>query len=193
MEEKTYRLQLGNLIAWPIIIFSLYVISLENYLLFHVLAELFSVLIAFIVFLIIWKSKGFISNRYLILVGTAYFFTGSYDLLHTLTFRGMGFFPGLDSNPSVQFWIIARYLESTSFLIAPLFLIQNKDNEINDSILIKNSQFARKIFLIYAIITAYLLISVLYFKNFPTCYIEGSGDTSFKTISEYVISFVLLC
>ena len=30
-------------------------------------------------------------------------------------------------------------------------------------------------------------------SHFPTCYIEGSGDTSFKTISEYVISFVLLC
>jgi PAS domain S-box-containing protein len=193
VEEKTYGLRLGNLIAWVIIIVSLYIVSLKNYLLFHILAELFSVLVAYIVFLIIWKSKGFISNRYLIFVGTAYFFIGSYDLLHTLAFRGMGIFPVFDSNPSVQFWTIARYLESTSFLIAPLLLKQNKDNEANDSIFLKNSRFARRIFLIYAIITAYLLISVLYFKNFPTCYIEGSGVTPFKIISEYVISFVLLC
>jgi hypothetical protein len=96
MKENTYRLQLGNLIAWIIIIVSLYIVSLKNYLLFHILAELFSVLVAYIVFLIIWKSKGFISNRYLIFVGTAYFFTGSFDLLHTLALRGMGVFPGFD-------------------------------------------------------------------------------------------------
>lgn len=193
MEVKIYRLQLRNLTVWSIIIVSLYIISLKNYLLFHILAELFSILVAYIVFLIIWKSKGLISNRYLIFIGTIYFFIGSYDLLHTLMLKGMGVFPGFDSNPSMQFWIISRYVESISFLIASLFLIRKKDNETDNSMLLENSLFARRIFLIYAIITVSFLISVVYFKNFPTYYIEGSGVTPFYVISEYVISFVLLC
>ena len=192
MEERTHRLQIDNLIAWSITVISLYILSLKNYLLFHTLVELFSVLIAYIVFLIIWKSKGFISNRYLIFVGVAYFFIGSYDLLHTLTFTGIVVFPGLDINTSTQFWIIARYLESISLLIAPLLLTQ-KNNEMNDLIFLKNPVFIKRIFVIYSIITGYLLISVLYLKNFPTCYIEGSGVTPFKIMSESVISFVLLC
>ena len=193
MTKNAYRLTLGNLIIWSILIILLYSISLINFHLFHILVELFSILIAYIVFLIIWRSKGFISNRYLIFLGIAYFFVGSYDLLHALSFEGTGIFPGLNNNPSTQFWIIARYLESISYLIAPLFLIKNTNYEMNDFITSQNSQFARKVFLIYALITAYLLISVLYLKNFPTCYIVGSGVTLFKIISEYIICFILLC
>jgi len=190
---KTYSSTPSKLIAWLIMLLLLYVVNLNNDLLYHTLAELFSIIIAYIVFFITWRSKSLISNRYLIFLGIAYFFIGSYDLLHTIMFRGMGAFPVLDPNPSVQLYLISRYLESTSFLIAPLFLIQNKNNEMNDSILLENSQFASRIFLIYTMIASCLLISVIYFKNFPTCYIEGSGDTLFYEISEYLISFMLLC
>jgi PAS domain S-box-containing protein len=191
-EVEKFRLNLKGLIAWVILILFLYLVNLKNDLLYHTITELFSVIIAYIVFFIMWKSKSFIPNRYLIFIGTIYFFVGSNDLLHTMTFRGMGTFQVSDPNLSIQLYLIARYLESTSFLIAPLFLIQNEDNEINDTILLRNSQFARRIFLIYALITACLLISVLYLKNFPTCYVIGSGDTPFYEISEYIISFMLL-
>lgn len=42
-----------------------------------------------------------------------------------------------------------------------------------------------------ALITVYLLSSVLYFRNFPDSYIEGSGITSFKLVSEQAITLVL--
>ncbi|RPJ73411.1 MAG: PAS domain S-box protein, partial [Alphaproteobacteria bacterium] len=45
----------------------------------------------------------------------------------------------------------------------------------------------------YVLITSYLLISIIYLKSFPTSYIEGSGVTSFKLISEYVIILILFC
>jgi hypothetical protein len=57
VKEKKYKSHLDSLIAWPIIILLLYAVYLKNNLLYHTLAELFSVLIAYIVFLIIWKSK----------------------------------------------------------------------------------------------------------------------------------------
>ena len=193
MENGVFKPHWGNLIIWSIIIISLYIISLKNYLLFHILVVFFSVLISYVVFLIIWRSKGFISNKYLILIGVAYFFIGSYDFLQVLSFPELGMFPGFGLNLSTQFWTIGRYLESTSLFIAPLFLIKHTRIKTNHSMDVRTNVFARNLFFIYALITLYLLSSVMYLKNFPMCYIEGSGFTSFKIISGYLICFIFLC
>jgi hypothetical protein len=157
MEEKKIRPKLGNLITWLILIILLYLVNFKNDLLYHSIAELFSIIVSCIVFVIVWKSKDFITNRYLLFLGTVYFFVGIYNLLHAIHFKGMGTFSILDPTPSIQFYLIARYLESTSFLIAPLFLLQKKENENNDSTILKNSLFVRKIFLIFSVITACFL------------------------------------
>ncbi|WP_269849599.1 MASE3 domain-containing protein [Methanosarcina horonobensis] len=52
----------------------LYSISLENYLLFRIAVNLFNVIIAYMVFIIVWKSKTVSENRYLTFIGTALFF-----------------------------------------------------------------------------------------------------------------------
>lgn len=183
----------GQVISWIVIIGLLYILSLSHYLFFYSLVKLFSILIAYIVFVIIWKSRTLLVNRYLLLIGISYFFIGSVDLLHTLAFKGMGVFPELDANPGAQLWIIARYMECISLFIAPLLLVRIDINENTDSILFKNSQFARRTFFIYAIITTYFLASVFYLRNFPGCYIHGSGFTSFSIISKYIILFTLSC
>ena len=148
---------------------------------------------AYTAFIIIWKSKGFILNRYLVFIGISCFFVASFDLLHTLVFSGIEALPELDLNPSIQFWIIARYLESISFLIAPLFLIGKKSNEMSNSSFLENSRFARKILTVYSVITACILILVIYLKVFPSCYVEGSGFTFFEEISGCVVLFLFFC
>ncbi|WP_410508675.1 MASE3 domain-containing protein [Methanosarcina hadiensis] len=153
---------------------------------------------AYVIFLIVWKSRARLENRYLILIGVAFFFIGSVDFLHTLTFRGMEVFHGFGINLTVQLWILARYLESISFLIAPLFLIRTgegaaRDFENRSVKSAEGSVFAWKVFLVYGIITIFCLLSIFFFRNFPAGYIEGSGITPFKLLSEYVISFILFC
>lgn len=189
---------LYEIAVWIAIVILLYLISLGNYLLFHTVVELFSVYVAYVIFLIVWKSRARLENRYLILIGIAFFFIGSIDFLHALTFRGMEVFHGFDINLTVQLWIVARYLESISFLIAPLFLIPERGNGNMDveKKYIKSpdgSAFAWKVFLIYGIVTISCLFSIFFFRNFPAGYIEGSGITPFKILSEYVISFILFC
>lgn len=171
-------------------------ISFGNYLLFHTVVELFSVYVAYVIFLIVWKSRARLENRYLILIGIAFFFIGSIDFLHTLTFRGMEIFHGFGVNLTVQLWILARYLESISFLVAPLFLIRTREDRTRDFEnryvkSLEGSIFAWKVFLVYGIITISCLLSIFFFRNFPAGYIEGSGITPFKLLSEYVISFIL--
>ncbi|WP_048159140.1 MASE3 domain-containing protein [Methanosarcina sp. WWM596] len=196
--RKTFKVRLHEAAVWITIIGLLYLISLGNYLLFHTLAELFSVYVAYAIFFMTWKSRTRLENRYLLLIGIAFFFIGSVDFLHALTFRGMGVFPDFGIDLTAQLWIVARYLESISFLVAPLFLIRNRENRNKEAEnrhreSIEGSTFAWKVFLVYAAITIFCLLSIFIFKNFPVVYIEGSGLTPFKILSEYIISFILLC
>ncbi len=48
---------------------------------------------------------------------------GAIDLVHTLSYKGMGAFPNLGSNLPTQLWIIARYLESTGLFVSTFFPI----------------------------------------------------------------------
>lgn len=151
---------------------------LYNYLLFHSLAELFSIVIAVSLFLIVWNTRESIQNKSLLFLGIAYFFVALIDLAHTLAYKGMGVFPEFTSNLPTQLWIGARYLESLSLLSAPLFS--------------ERSFEPGRIVLFYLLAVALLFLSIFLFNIFPACYVEGKGLTPFKIVSEYVISGILL-
>lgn len=186
--------ELYEVLLWAAVISVLYVISLSNYLLFQILVELFSVYVAYVIFLIVWKSRDRLENRYLLFIGIAYFFIGSLDLLYTLSYKGMGVFPEVDSNVHSQFWVAARYMESISLLLAPVFLTgYSKEYLKMSNRYTERARFAWEVFLTYTGITVICLLSIFVFKNFPIAYVEGSGFTPFKMISEYVISFILFC
>ncbi len=182
-----------EIIFWVVLVGLLYLISLENYLLFHTLAELFSIFVAYVVFLIVWKSRVRLENRFLVYIGIAYFFVASLDLLHTFAYKGMGIFPQFDTNLPTQLWIAARYMESISLLIASLFLISTHAENEKKFEPAEKEKFFWQTFLLYAGIVAAFILSIFILKNFPDSYIEGSGLTRFKIISEYVISLIFLC
>ena len=192
--EKKGIVEPYEIIFWVAIIGILYVISRSNYLLFHSLAELFSIFVAYVVFLIVWKSRARLENRFLIFIGIAYFFVASLDLLHTFAYKGMGIFPQFDLNPPTQLWIAARYMESISLLVAPLLLIDTRAGNVKEyAEPVEKEKFFWRVFFLYAGITATCILSIFVFGNFPDSYIEGSGLTPFKITSEYLISFILLC
>lgn len=156
----------------------LYATSLYSYLLFHAIVEMFSIIIACGIFMIAWNSRRFAQNGYLLFLGIAYLFVGFDDLLHTLAYKGMGVFSEHDANLPTQLWMIARYTESISLLIAPVFISKVKLN-------------STRTLLVYSIITLALLIAVFRIPVFPNCYVEGYGLTLFKRISEMVICLIL--
>jgi len=166
------------LLAGALILAGLYWTSRHSFLLFHTVGEVFSVVVAFSIFALAWNSKRFIDNNYLLIIGIAYLFIGLVDLLHTLSYKGMGVFPDYDSNLPTQLWIAGRYVQSISLLVAPL-LIGRKLN-------------ANYVLFGYLITTALLLASIFAWQVFPVCYVEGVGLTPFKKISEYVISAILV-
>jgi hypothetical protein len=165
-------------LLWLPIVAGLYTLSETNYLLFHGLAEIFSVIIACCIFIIAWNSRRFSTQPYLLLVGIGYLFVAIFDLFHTFSYKGLTVFPGYDADLPTQLWIAARYLESLTFLAA-LYAF-------------------RKHFKLIAVFGGYILITFLIFaaifrwKIFPAAYIEGSGLTPFKILSEYLICFFWL-
>lgn len=176
--EKKTLLRTSQIVTVLLFLLGLYWISLYNYPLFHTLAELSSIVVAYGIFMMAWSSREFTKNNYLLFLGIAYLSVGTLDLFHTLTYKGTGIFPDIQANVPTQLWISARYMESMSLLISPLFL--------------KRRLSAAPVMLIYNFITAFLLSAIFYFKIFPDCFIEGQGLTSFKIASEYIISVVLV-
>ena len=79
--------------------------SLVNYLLFHTIAELFSIVIGCLIFMIAWTARDRIENSYLLFIGIGYLFIAGIDLLHPLAFRGMNIFAGYERSHQTQFTI----------------------------------------------------------------------------------------
>ncbi len=155
----------------------LYAIGAYHYLLFHTLAELFSIAVAMATFMLAWNSRKYSENSYLLLLGIAYLFIGGLDLIHTLAYGRMNLFPGYDSNLSIQVWIAARYMESLSFLALAL-LAEKRLPTIG-------------IFSVY-LAAAIALLAAIFTHRFPDCFIEGVGLTTFKKTSEYIICMILI-
>ena len=159
-------------------IIGLYVLSLQNYLLFHNIIEIFSICVAFGVFIIVWNARFFLNNNYILFIGIAYLFVAAIDLLHTLAFKGMGIFLGYDENLTIQLWLSARYLQSISFFSATFFF--------------KRKLNVNFLFMLYLIIGSLLLLSIFYLSVFPLCFENITELTPFKKISEYIIITIFL-
>ncbi|BBD09155.1 MASE3 domain-containing protein [Desulfovibrio ferrophilus] len=162
----------GLFITVVLVLFSSY-----NFLLFHTLSELFSVVVAFSMFVLAYSSRERIQSGYLILLGAAYFHIATIDLLHTLAFKGMGVFPGHDANLPTQLWIAGRYLEGCALLVAGLLA----SRRIN----------LTAAFWGYALL-GMGLIAGIFMGYFPDCYVDGQGLTPFKRISEIAICVLFL-
>lgn len=155
----------------------LYLSSRYSYLLFHSLIEIITIAVAFTLFILTWNTRNYLPNSCLRLLGIGYAFIAIIDLLHTLAYKGMNVFPGYGANLPTQLWIAARYLQAVTLFAAPLFVARKVDNR---AIL---GGFAAAVS---------LLLAMVYSGNFPDCFIEGKGLTTFKIGSEYVISAILL-
>ena len=168
-----------NVILGILILGGLWEISLYNYVLFHSLIEVFTVVVVASIFVLIWNARYFLDDHYFLFLAIASLFIGVIDLIHILAYKGMGVFTPYDPNYQTQLWVTARYLQGISFLIAPLF-------------------FYRKtrplpVFLIYGAAVLFAILSIFFWHIFPATYVEGKGLTFFKKASEYVVIFLLLC
>ncbi|MFA4825007.1 MAG: PAS domain S-box protein [Methanoregula sp.] len=174
-------LQVAFIVA---ILIALYFISTVNFLLFHGIVELAGIAVAFSIFIIVWNTRRDVNDAFFLIVGISFFFIGCIDLVHTLAYKGMGVFPGNNADLPTQLWIVARYFQSITFLVATFFIGRSitRDRKYDVGIIIAACTAA----------CTFLFASIFVWQNFPHCFIEGSGLTPFKIVSEYIISLILV-
>lgn len=173
MERWTDRLAIRprTLLVTTFILVLLLVMQYFNFALFHTVAELFAVIVAVSVFMVMWNSRRFLDNNYLLFLGISLLFVAAIDVAHLITYRGVGIVPDVGVDVPTQFWIAGRFLQAGVFLIAPSLLDRRKDVRMWMSAV--------------GLLTA-LLIAAVVFDLFPTC-LTATGLTAFKRVSEYVI------
>jgi PAS domain S-box-containing protein len=169
---------IANAIGAILVLTALYLCRLYSYPLFHSIAEIFSIVVAFGIFMVGWNARKFIKNNYFLFLGVAYPFIGCIDLIHTLSYKGISIFPGYDADLPTQLWISARSMEGLTFAAASFFIHRNLKLPL--------------LILIYSFASTLIFISIFYWDIFPECYRVGEGLTSFKITSEYVIAGLLL-
>lgn len=168
-----------NAIVILFVLVGLYLTTFVSYLLFHSLPELFSIGVAFALFIIAWNSRRYIDNPYILFIGIAYLFIAFLDLLHTLSYKGMPIFTDYDFYAS-RLWIAARFMESLS-LGAGFLFIQHR-MKLNPA----------AVTILFTVVSGLLIASIFYWKVFPVCFVEGQGLTAFKKISGYMICSILV-
>lgn len=164
-----------------LVLSALYLLSLRDYLIFHSFVELAGAAIAIAIFLLAWNSRKFTNNSVYVFIGAMFLASGILNILHAMAYKGMTVFPGTlnDANLGTQLWLANQYVLAGG-LFATSFLFRKK---------------TPKIPVIISIFSAYLaivLLSIFWWQNFPMAYIEGTGLTAFKKISEYFVVAIYL-
>ncbi len=166
-----------RLLLTPVVISGICVAaSRVNYLLFHTLVELFSVIIALTALVVASTSRHFTRNHFTVYVALAIGWCASLDLVHTLVYKGMHLFGPDDANTPTQLWIATRFIQALALLASPLFLRRNV------RIGYLHAGFG---------LTALAVTLWIFSGTFPAAFIEGQGLTAFKIDAEYVIIVML--
>lgn len=164
---------------------ALYLVELRNFLLFHSIVEMFSILVAFAVFIIAWNARADLESSFIVILGISYLFVGGLDLLHTLAYKGMGIFPGAGADLPTQLWVFSRYIEAGSLLVAGAVGVAV--NEWSSVEAEWNTRTMLALVTGYAVVVGVGLNAIFIFDVFPRAYVQGSGLTTFKVVSEYVV------
>ncbi|WP_119966662.1 MASE3 domain-containing protein [Simplicispira lacusdiani] len=149
-----------------------------NYLLFHTLAELFSIVIAMVALVVSTTTTQFTRNHFVVYIAVAFGWCGGLDLAHTLVFQGMNLLPGGSANPSTQLWIAARFIQAAALVSAPLLLQRNMHRFFSNAV--------------FGSVTVLVLLLIMN-GQFPDAFVDGQGLTSFKIYTEYLIIGLLAC
>lgn len=153
--------------------------SVANYLTWHNLFEFSSVLISLSVFVVSYYTYEQTRNLRSVFLGSIFLAVGLMDAFHTLSYKGMPAFlvENSDANRATTLWIISRLIAGAGFLAAS-FIRSKKGSGIN-----------RRIFLIVPMVVSFLVLIIVTFFPWllPPMFIEGSGLTAYKILSEYII------
>ncbi len=166
-----------RLVTPLLLIAALLLIRIEfGMLLFHILTESFSIVVGVLMLVIVWHTRRFTHNDFLLYLGIGYFWIAVLDTWHTITLAGLPFFHLPDAEVTLHFWLYTRFLEAMLLLTAPLML-RHKLNV--NAMWLGSAGLVTLVFWLSLSVTQPVLLT-------------AQGLTPFKVGSEYFIMAMLL-
>lgn len=145
----------------------------EGYLFYHVLVELFTVIVGVIIAIIAYFMYKFTRNDFLLFLGIGFFWTALLDLFHMLSYYGMNIYADVvTQNPSTTLWICARILEIATLSLAPFIRF--------------NTISPRSVFVLVGLVASGAYLGT-FMGVFPLMYVAPEGLTTTKIVLEYCI------
>ncbi len=160
------------------------VTDISKYLVFHNIAEFFSVMVSLSIFGVGWFTYEQSRDRHILFLSAAFLAIGLMDFMHTLGYAGMPpFITPNSANKSTQYWIAVRFFAASAFL-ASAFIYPEKPLR----------WLTKRTLLMAAIVVPAIIFTVITFfpEDVPATFIQGVGLTPFKKISEYLIISLLI-
>ncbi len=161
-----------------------HVMDISSYLVFHNIAEFFSVMVSLSIFGVGWYTYEQSKDSHALFLSAAFLAIGIMDFMHALGYAGMpAFITPNSANKSTQFWIAARSFAAVAFLVSAYIHPDTRRNWLSKPVLLASGLAA----------SGLVFIAVTFFpSDLPATFIEGVGLTPFKEISEYLIIGLLI-
>lgn len=175
----------ANPASWGIVFLALPLLlllnlsALHSYLLFHSLAEMFSISLGIGIFLLAWSFRQFEAMAAVVRLGIGFLFVALFDIVHVLSYKGMGIFDS-GTDPPTQTWILGRFLEGIALFLFAVFPAWTA------RVPAIGFKIAYGLFFLGAMVAIYV------YPVFPRAHGEEAGQTPFKIISELLICLLFL-
>ena len=158
--------------------------AISSYVTLHTLLETLSIILALLVFAIIWSTRNKNLPYNLSIIALASLVSGILDFSHLLSFPGMpDYITPNTTNKTILFWLPAR-LSISLGLLAIAFLPWHKPLDTLRSCL--------ALLLVLALLFALHILFLWYPDILPVFYLEGLGPVPLKRGTEYAITGIFL-
>ena len=154
-----------------------------SYLPFHIAAETFSVIVSMMIFGVMWNAYSSERSGGMLVLACAMLAAGLLDFGHMLSVSGMpSFISAASPDKGIAFWLPARAIVAVGLVIAAL----------RPESALGMAQSRAQLLSVALGITAFVYWLVLFHLDvLPRFFVEGTGLTTFKTSTEYLITAVL--
>jgi PAS domain S-box-containing protein len=161
-----------------------FVMDSVSYLLFHNIAEFFSIMVSLSIFGVGWYTYSQSRDRHALFLSAAFLSIGLMDFMHTLASAAMPAFVTPNStNKSAQFWIAVRFVSALVFFTSAFIYKERRIRWLPNAALSKTTLMTAAL-----TIPALIFIGITFFPfHMPAAFVEGVGLTPFKIYSEYMI------
>ena len=155
----------------------------DSYVVFHNVAEFFSIMVSLSVFSVGWFTYDQSKDRHALFLSVAFLAVGLLDFMHTMSNAAMpAFLTPNSTNKSTQFWIAARLFDASAFVISASIYPHSRSKWLSRKVLLPSAMM----------VTWLVFTAVVFFPSYlPATAVQGFGLTPLKRYLEFLVILLL--